>query len=229
MERIGVIADIHANGEALKSVLEDMPQVDRKICAGDLVGYGPEPDEVIELIKSKDILTVMGNHDQAVANGEFSSLSKSAAKAARWTRKNLEEENLDFLEGLPEKIQVEIEGYKVFMAHGTPRSPFKEYLYPGVSDRVLTKMTQGVDADVVILGHTHVPLERIIQERLILNPGAVGQPRDRDPKASYTVLKLGREKEVIQKRISYNIDETEQKIKDSGLPERFATRLHFGW
>jgi len=229
MERIGVIADIHANIEALESVLEDMPRVDRKICAGDLVGYGPEPDGVIELVRSEDILTVMGNHDHAVANGKFGSLSESAGKAARWTRENLEEENLDFLQDLPKRVQIEIEGYEVFMTHGTPRSPLKEYLYPGVSDRVLTKMTQEVDADVVILGHTHVPLERIIQERLILNPGAVGQPRDRDPKASYTVLKLGREKEVIQKRVSYDIDETEQKIKDSGLPERFATRLHFGW
>lgn len=228
MRNIGVIADPHSNMNALEAVLEDMPRVDRIICAGDLVGYGPDPNEVVDRLREEGVDAVMGNHDFAVANRKYGSLSETAADVARWTRRELEEDNLEFLKGLPETLRME-EGYDIFMVHGTPRKPLKEYIYPGVSNRVLAKMTKGVDDDLIVLGHTHVPLNQTIQGKVVLNPGAVGQPRDRDPKAGYIVLKLGREMEVIQNRVSYDIDGTEQKIKESGLPERFATRLHFGW
>lgn len=229
MEKIGVIADPHANLDALEAVLDDMPRVDRIICAGDLVGYGPQPNEVIDLVRSKDILSVMGNHDYAVASEDFSSLSDIAAKGARWTRDELEKNNLDFLKKLPEKTEIEAEDHEVFMAHGTPRNPLKEYLYPETSNRALVKMTQEADTDVIVLGHTHIPLEQKIQGKLVINPGAVGQPRDRNPKAGYMVLKLGRKMELIRERVSYDFEATEKKINDAGLPEKFGTRLHFGW
>lgn len=229
MKKIGVIADPHANLSALEAVLDDMPSVDRIICAGDLVGYGPQPNEVLELARAEGVHSILGNHDHAVVSEKFGSLSDLAAKVARWTREELTEENLNFLKGLPEKSEIEEEGYKIFMAHGTPRNPLKEYLYLGSSNRTLVRMTQGTDADVIVLGHTHVSLERTIQGKLLINPGAVGQPRDRNPKASYMVLKLGRKKDLIQNRISYDIEKTVQKIKDLELPEKFATRLHFGW
>ncbi|KXB06218.1 hypothetical protein AKJ53_00975 [candidate division MSBL1 archaeon SCGC-AAA382F02] len=228
MKKIGVIADPHGNLSALEAVLEDMPKVDRIICAGDLVGYGPQPNEVIDLVKSKDILSVLGNHDYAVYQEKTGSLNKLAAKVAEWTHENLEKENLRFLGKLPKKTKIE-EKYEIFIAHGTPRKPLKEYLYPNVSNRNLVKMTQGTDTDIIVLGHTHIPLEKMIQGKLILNPGAVGQPRDRNPKASYMVLKLGRKKEVIQNRVSYDIEKTEKKINELELPEKFGTRLHFGW
>lgn len=229
MEKIGVIADPHANLNALEAVLDDMPRVDRVICAGDLVGYGPQPNEVIDLVRSKDILSVLGNHDYAVATKDFSSLSKLATEGARWTREVLDDENLNFLKNLPEKTEIEAEGYEVFMAHGTPRNPLEEYLYPGTSNRALVKMTQEVDTDVIVLGHTHIPLEQKIQGKLVINPGAIGQPRDRNPKAGYMILKLGRKMELIRERVSYDFEKTEQKIKDAGLPEKFGARLHFGW
>lgn len=229
MKKIGVIADPHANLSALKAVLDDMPRVDRIICAGDLVGYGPQPNEVLELAKAKDIHSILGNHDHAVISEKFGSLSDLAAKVARWTRGELTEENLNFLRNLSKKLEIKEEGYKIFMAHGTPRNPLKEYLYPGSSNRTLVKMTQDTDANVIVLGHTHVPLEQTIQGKLLINPGAVGQPRDRNPEASYMVLKLGRKKDLIQNRTSYDIEKTVQKVKDLGLPEKFATRLHFGW
>lgn len=229
MKKIGILADIHANLDALEAVLEDMPRVHKTICAGDLVGYGSQPNEVIELVKSKRILTSVGNHDHAVGTGNFESLSELAATAARWTYEELNDESLEFLKKLKQKIEIEVEGYDIFVTHGTPRNPLNEYMFPGASNRALVNMTQGVDADIIISGHTHVPLERVIQGKLILNPGSVGQPRDRNPKASYMMIKLGRKKEIIHKRVSYDAGETERKIKDSGLPEEFGTRLHFGW
>ncbi len=229
MKKIGVIADPHANLEALEKVLEDMPDVDRIICAGDLVGYGPSPNEVIDLVKSKNILSVLGNIDNAVIENDTSSFDEETTKSINWTLDELEDDNLNHLEKLSEKERIEEENYEIFIAHGTPRKPLKEYIYPGTSNRALVKMTQEVDTDIIVLGHTHVPLEQKIQGKLILNPGAVGQPRDRNPKAGYLILELGEEIKTEQVRISYEVEKTEKKIKDAGLPEKLAIRLHFGW
>lgn len=229
MEKIGVIADPHANLDALKAVLKDMENMDRIICAGDLVGYGPEPNEVIELLKSRDVLSVRGNIDHAVVNEKFDSLDEETTKATKWTYETLKNKNLNYLKKLNKTTEIQEEGYEIFMAHGTPRNPLDEYLYPGTSNRALVRMTREVDTDFIVLGHTHVPLEQMIQGKHILNPGAVGQPRDRNPDASYMILKLGEDIEIIHERVSYDIEKTEKKIDYVGLPEKFAIRLHFGW
>jgi len=230
MKKIGIIADLHANLHAIDAVLEDMPEVDRIICAGDLVGYGPEPNEVLERInEEKKIISVKGNHDQAVLDKNTSSFDKESAETLKWTIEELKKKNLNFLKNLPEKLTVNEEGYEIFTAHGTPRKPLKEPLFPGTSNRALVRMTLGTEADLIILGHTHVPLDRRFQGKLIINPGAVGQPRDRNPDASYMVLELGTEKKITHKRVSYDIKETRQKMKDKGLPEKLAMRLQLGW
>ena len=229
MKRIGVIADPHSNAVALQAVMEDMPKVDRIICAGDLVGYGPQPNEVVEMVKSMDAVNVLGNHDHAVITGKYNSYDELAAKADEWNQEELTGSNMKFLKKLDETKELEVEGHKIFVAHGTPRKPLKEYLYPGTSKRALAKMTQTANADVIVLGHTHVPMDETIQGKLVINPGSVGQPRDRDPKASYMIMELGSEREVSIKRVSYDVDEVEKMIKEAGLPEKFATRLHFGW
>ena len=229
MKKIGVIADPHSNAVALQAVMDDMPDVDRIICAGDLVGYGPQPNEVVEMVKSMDALTVLGNHDHAVITGDYNAYDELAAKADRWNQKELKDENMQFLKKLDKIKEIEIEGHKIFVAHGTPRKPLKEYLYPGTSKRALAKMTQTANADVIILGHTHVPMDEMIQGKLVINPGSSGQPRDREPEASYMVLNLGSEREVTLQRVSYDIDKVEKMIEEAGLPEKFATRLHFGW
>ncbi|KXA90327.1 hypothetical protein AKJ39_00845 [candidate division MSBL1 archaeon SCGC-AAA259J03] len=229
MKKIGIIADPHANLNALEAVFEDMPEVDKIICAGDLVGFGPRPNEVIEAMKKKNVLCVQGNHDHAVINKKVGSFDEETAKAIKWTWKNLKKENLNYLKKIRKKTKINEEGYEIFMTHGTPRNHLKESLFPGASKRALVNMTQGVKADIIVLGHTHVPLEQTIQGKLIVNPGGVGQPRDRNPDASYMVLKLGDEKELTHSRVSYDIDTTAQEIKNVGLPEKLAIRLHFGW
>ncbi len=229
MKKIGVIADPHSNAVALHAVLEDMPEVDRILCAGDLVGYGPQPNEVIETVRTRNILSVLGNHDHAVITGDYHSYDELATEADRWNRKELKNKNLNFLKKLDEIEDIQVEGHKISIAHGTPRNPLNEYLYPGTSKKALAKMTQTANSDVIVLGHTHVPLEEMIQGKLVINPGSVGQPRDREPKASYMVLELGDEREVSTKRVSYDVEKVEKMIKEAGLPEKFATRLHFGW
>ncbi len=229
MKKIGVISDPHSNITALEAVVEDMPEVDRIICAGDLVGFGPQPNELVELIKSEDILSVLGNHDHAVVEEKYSSLGDRAERVARWTRAKLKEDNFDFLKKLNTIEELVEEDYEIFLAHGSPRNPLKEYIRPGVSNKALVKMTQEADSDIIVLGHTHVSLKRMIQKKMVLNPGSVGQPRDKNPNASYMILELGNEIEVSNERVEYDINKVEEKTKRFGLPEKFAIRLHFGW
>lgn len=229
MSKIGLIADVHANLAALESVLKDMPDTEEIICAGDVVGYGPQPNEVIELMKSHNIKSVLGNHDYAIVNEKFGLLEKLGREAAEWTFRKLTEENLSYLKGLEKKISLEKNGYEIFVAHGTPRNPLEEYLYPSASNRDILKMTQTINSDVIVLGHTHVPLNRTLQGKTIANPGSVGQPRDRNEDASYMVLELDDDKKTTQKRVPYDVDKTAEKMVESGLPEKLSTRIKFGW
>ncbi|MEA1904610.1 MAG: metallophosphoesterase family protein [Candidatus Hadarchaeota archaeon] len=227
--RIGVIADPHSNLAAFEAVLKHMPRVDALICAGDFVGYGAEPNEVIDLARKKNIPAVLGNHDYAAVTRDVTGLNPFAARAALWTTKELTEKNAEYLRDLPRELRLTLGGNSIYMVHGSPRRPLMEYIFPGTSNRVLLKLVQEVDADVIVLGHTHVPMKRMIQGKLLINPGGVGQPRDRDPRASYALLTPGDEPEAKFERVEYDVDKTAKKIEDAGLPTELATRLHFGW
>lgn len=102
-------------------------------------------------------------------------------------------------------------------------------MLPDLPNRELLELTRNVNADVIILGHTHLPMQRVIQGKLVINPGGVGQPRDRDPKASYMIMTLDDEVSVKQERVEYDIERTAKKIEAAGLPSELATRLYFGW
>lgn len=229
MKKIGVIADIHSNHAALKAVLEHMPDVDEILCAGDLVGYGAEPNKVIEAVRSNEISSVIGNHDHAVLTGEKNSFNTYAAEAVLWTEREITCENQVFLEKINQEYKLNYGGFRIYMVHGSPRRPLEEYIFPGISNQSLVRLTKGINSDIIIIGHTHVPLERRVMGKLIINPGAVGQPRDRDPRASYMILKLGRDINVENKRVQYDVEDAAEKIMGAGLPEELATRLSFGW
>ncbi len=227
--RIGVISDIHSNLAALRAVLRDMPRVDEIICMGDLVGYGAEPNKVIKVIRSKGIRSVMGNHDYATVTGDISGFNDRAANAINWTLNNIDRKNLEYLATFPTHLEFKIGGHRIYMVHGSPRNPLNEYVFPDFSNRDMAEVTKGADADLVLLGHTHMPMKRMIMGKLVVNPGGVGQPRDRDPRASYALLNFKKELEIIFMRVGYNVDATAAKIKAAGLPEELATRLYFGW
>lgn len=227
--RVAILSDVHSNLAALRAVLDDMPEVDEILCAGDVVGYAAEPNEVIQLLKEVGARCVMGNHDHACLYRRITGMNELAATAVFWTNKRLTGESISFLRSLPERLELKLSGHKIFMVHGSPRDPLWEYVFPDISNSMLFELMKGVDADLVILGHTHVPMQRMILGKLVLNPGGVGQPRDYDPRASYLLLELGEEPSVEFRRVKYDIDATAEKIREAGLPEELAARLYFGW
>ena len=227
--KIGVIADPHSNLAALKAVLKDMPRVDGLICVGDLVGYAAEPNEVVKLAKMKRMQIVMGNHDYAAVTRDVRGFNPLAAQAALWTADNLSKENLEFLSNLPTHLTLTFGKQRLYVVHGSPRDPLNEYIFPDTSNRVLAELIRDLDADILVLGHTHIPIERVVFGKLILNPGGVGQPRNRDPRASYAVLNLGKDVKVSFHRVGYDVKITAEKIEAAGLPSELATRLFFGW
>jgi len=227
--KIGLVSDVHSNLAAFKAVLKDMPKVDEIIGAGDLVGYAAEPNEVVKLARSKGIKSVMGNHDHAVVTKDVRGLNDRAASSVMWTADKLSKDNLSYLASLPDHMELKAGGQKLYVVHGSPRNPLGEYVFPDFSNRDMVGVTKDVEADLIVLGHTHIPMKRTVMGKSVLNPGGVGQPRDRDPRASYAVLNITDEVEISFWRVEYDIDATADKIKSAGLPEELATRLFFGW
>lgn len=219
---MAVIADIHSNLYALKAVLEDLG--DRKIYhVGDLVGYNPFPREVIELLQGKKIPSVMGNHDYAVARSDTGGFNPLAARAVQWTREQMAVDELGYLSSLPPHIS----GENFHIVHGSPQDPLSEYVFPGAPDRVLNRYLDLCGKEILILGHTHVPMLREVEGGLVLNPGSVGQPRDGVKEASYALLDTAsREAEIV--RVPYPIEKTARAIEKAGLPQLLAERLYLG-
>jgi diadenosine tetraphosphatase ApaH/serine/threonine PP2A family protein phosphatase len=241
--RVLVISDIHANLTALEAVLDAALPYDTVWCLGDLVGYGPDPNECIELIHSlPNLLCLIGNHDQASLDMiPLSRFNRDAGEVAAWTQETLTEENKDYLRSLASKISLD----QFTLAHGSPNQPVWEYILDTHSaDRSFASF----NTDYCLVGHSHLPLifyrppesnftakkyiewnqAMILLSRMILNPGSVGQPRDRDPRASFAILDL-EENTWEMKRVEYDIDQVQQRILDAGLPERQALRLAAGW
>lgn len=241
--RVLVISDIHANLTALEAVLDAALPYDTVWCLGDLVGYGPDPNECIELIHSlPNLLCLIGNHDQAALGMiPLSRFNRDAGEVAAWTQEALTEENKDYLRSLASKISLD----QFTLAHGSPNQPVWEYILDTHSaDRNFASF----NTDYCLVGHSHLPLifyrppesnftakkyiewnqAMVLLPRMILNPGSVGQPRDRDPRASFAILDL-EENTWEMKRVDYDFNQVQQRILDAGLPERQALRLAAGW
>lgn len=228
--RIGIISDVHSNLEALEKVIEDIDSkdLDKIMCAGDLVGYGASPNKVVSKFRELNINSVKGNHDKAVKGRAFN-FNSTARRALKWTREELSEENKKFLENLSEKIEKEINGNKLLMAHGSPQNPINEYVYPREVSEGWIEINNVSGKDLVILGHTHIPFKKRVKGTLVINPGSVGQPRNREPGAYYSILDLGKENlKAEMVRLDYNIDKPADKIKEAGLPFSLADRLYKG-
>jgi len=223
--RLAVIADTHSNVTALSAVLEEISRrkLENVVLAGDLVGYGPDPNEVIELISDQGIISIRGNHDRACSSGDFSRMNPFAATAAEWTRNVLDRENLEMVRGLRDEMVLEIGGRSIGVYHGSPRDPDE---YVSSTDTAHDFLT-GSDVDLLLAGHTHVPMVARCGERLFLNPGAVGQPRDGNPDSSFAEIDLD-SLDVCIVRVSYDIPSVQERMKQSALPEFLARRLTSG-
>jgi predicted phosphodiesterase len=241
-----VLSDIHGNLVALEAVLADvdLESIDQVWCLGDVVGYGPCPNECIDRLRSfPDQLCVAGNHDwAAIGRISIAEFNPSAQVACRWTGEQLSPENADFLANLPTRI---VKG-QCTLVHGSPREPIWEYIiYPSTAQLNF----QFYDTQLCFVGHTHAPAIfreettkrkfeisipvpstpiRIDDERLIINPGSVGQPRDGDPDAAYMVFDP--EAGIVEyRRVPYDVSSTQELMMAQGLPESLISRLNFGW
>jgi predicted phosphodiesterase len=241
-----ILSDIHGNLDALEAVVEDAKgRYDQILCCGDLVGYGAEPNAVADWVRSNCSAVIRGNHDK-VASGvdDMGDYNPAAVLSTMWTRKTLTAENTEYVRKLPAG-PLEISGFS--LVHGSPRDE-DEYLVD-VRDAMLARAS--VMTPVTFFGHTHlqggfffrrnsvkaidkVPLKRseatvAIDDasRFLINPGSVGQPRDRDPRAAYAVYSL-EERLVTYYRVVYDIAKAQARIVQAGLPEPLANRLAIG-
>ncbi len=213
------------------AVLKDAGKVDMILHAGDLVDYNPFPNAVISIVQEVGIRSVMGNHDRDSAINQPYGYNALAQMSCRWTYHVLTSKERGFLLSLPKKLLVEASGLNIFVCHGSPRSLLDEYVYPEEVDQLLESFLEETSADLIILGHTHIPfIRRIGDSKCVLNPGSVGQPRDRNPRASYMILEILEEKEfqLSHQRVRYDIDKVYHSIVASDLPRSLGERLYHG-
>jgi diadenosine tetraphosphatase ApaH/serine/threonine PP2A family protein phosphatase len=242
--KILIFSDLHANLPALKTVLSDAGPVDETWCLGDVVGYGPNPNECIDLIRAIPNLTcLMGNHDlAAIGNLKLDTFNSDARKSLLWQQKELTEDSLEFLRDRPQEMQVR---GQVSLVHGSPRDPVWEYI---LNTMVAYNNLTSFQTQWCFVGHSHFQVifqyaqkedEISIEipepgkpyklgERAILNPGSVGQPRDRDLRAAYALYDP-EENTWLPKRVAYDYKEVQERILNAGLPARHADRLGGGW
>lgn len=237
--RVGLLSDIHANLVALEAVLAALGKVDALWVTGDTVGYGPDPEETLALLRERSALLVQGNHDRAVATGEgLEFFHDRAAEAALLHQKWLSPSDRDALEALPPVAKVD----RFTLCHGSLRDPLWEYV---TTTRAAGATLELAETDHCCNGHTHVPaffhltaggakathvVEGTaygLEERTLINAGSVGQPRDGDPRSAYAVLDT-EAGTVTFYRSSYRVHETQRRIRARGLPEMFADRLALG-
>lgn len=239
-----VVADVHSNLEAFRAVIahaEADGGFERVLCLGDVVGYGPDPGECLALLRSYPHAAVAGNHDLA-AVGELSveTFNPAARAAALWTRRRLTLEEQAYLRSNPLRCGEA----EATLLHGTPRDPVWEYFLPWLMPPPVTdECFRLFDTPVCLLGHSHLPFActeagvvtplqsamtlALNAERLIVNPGSVGQPRDGDPRAACAVYDTGA-RTLTHHRVPYDIQRTQLKMAAVGLPNSLAARLSFG-
>ncbi len=223
---IGLISDVHSNAVALKAVLKELDELGVKIIlhAGDIVGYNPYPDETIDLFKKKNIVSILGNHDRAFMTGDTSYFNSNALAAMEWTRNTASRDSLKYIMKLKDKLTVEVNGKKIVLFHESPDN-FHEYIYP---EDVTSELLSSINGDVLVLGHTHIPFIRDYGTRgIVVNPGSVGQPRDRNPDASFAVFDTATQ-EIKLKRTKYYIEKVIRDMLTAHLPESLAYRLRNG-
>ena len=242
--RILVVSDIHANLVALNAVIQDASPFDRVWCLGDIVGYGPEPNACIERLSAFEGAFLAGNHDLAVLDKvTLDDFSPDARDAIYWTREQLTAAHCDWLDRLSSMMVLGELG--VTLVHGSPRDPIWEYV---VTPADAANALNSIATPICLVGHSHVqttfrlptyglgvvkeaptvnkPISLTL-DRLVINPGSVGQPRDDDVRAAYALVDL-QAMTLTYRRIQYDISATQKSMKLARLPDRLVRRLRFG-
>ena len=241
--RILILSDIHANLTAFDAVLRQAEgQWDYVWCLGDVIGYGPDPNECLDRLRQLPHHCLLGNHDwAAIHSEEIRHFNDDARASLLWTQAELREDNAEYLRQLPATLVVA----NFTLAHGSPREPIWEYI---MEPHAAASNFSHFQTNYCLVGHTHMPIifecaagagalpqmghagqPRCLNgRRLILNPGSVGQPRDANPDAAYALLDTESER-WQQKRAPYAVHEVQQRMRERQLPERLIQRLAYGW
>jgi putative phosphoesterase len=219
--RILLVSDIHSNEAALAAL--DEPH-DLCICLGDVVDYGPDPAPCVAWVREHAQLVVRGNHDHGAAQDVVvqgvSGFRYLSGVTRPLTRERLGTDDLRYLASLPTWRRVTLDGLNCLLVHATPRDPLDEYAPSSVE--YWGRALQGIQADVVCVGHTHQPYVLEVDGTLVVNPGSVGLPRDGDPRASYAILD---NRQVELKRYEYPVEKTVAAVAATALPERAKESL----
>lgn len=219
--KLVIVADIHGNYDALRALPEDY---DELWVLGDLVNYGPQPREVVEEVMNTATLVIQGNHDHAVAHDDdsrWTSRYRAMAEVTRrYTSTTLSDAHKAYLRALPVQAQTEREGCRFHLVHAMPSDPFYGRCAPDGEN--WASEIAALDADVVLVGHSHTPFLRRIGDKVLLNPGSIGQPRTGKPVANYAVWQDG---EFELKSFTYPVGTTIDKLKALGFPPAVEAEL----
>jgi putative phosphoesterase len=218
--RLGLLSDIHANKPALEAVLRALEGVDKIFCVGDLVGYYTDPNGVIAKLLECDITFIIGNHDWYLNNAPPKP-NRLLRQSIQFTSSVILPEYRRMLADKPSQLHFELDGVRISLYHGSPWDTLEEYIYP---DYPHFERFDDIDADVIILGHTHHAMIRSLNNRLLVNPGSCGQPRDNDWRAACAVLDT-QTRSVQIVRVEYDINSVVRSVHSCGLDAYFAKAL----
>ncbi len=240
MTRIAVLSDMHGNSAATEAVLDDIDRhdPDEVLCLGNLVGYGPCPNETIDLIRDRAIPTIMGNYDDGVGfdRDDCGCAYRDADERERgqaslmWSRATVTDERKAWLRTLVPEIRREVHRVRLRLVHGSPRR-MNEYLFADRDPASLARIARSADCDVLVFGHTHVPWTREIEGVDFVNTGSVGKPKDGDPRAAWVMLTIGEDGSVTSAlhRVRYDIASMATAIRAAdGLSDHYARDIETG-
>ncbi|WP_348825500.1 metallophosphoesterase family protein [Flavobacterium aestuarii] len=254
--RIALFSDIHANLPALEAFFADVENrnVDALYCLGDLVGYNIWPNEIINEIRNRNIVTIAGNHDEAIGNMVNTrkeidvTILNNGSISKEFTNQLLTEDNRSYLKTLPANIRLEFkfntETIVILLVHGSPNS-INEYIYEDRPKNELIEMMNASKADILCFGHTHKPFHKVLDiqahgvtnHKHAINIGSVGKPKDNNNKGCYVILELNKQTSMLNEksinvefiRFNYDIEKASKAIEDSILPNEFAENLRNGY
>lgn len=219
--RIAVISDIHGNIYSLMRVLEniDSENVDSIVCLGDLVGYGPHPNEVVSLIRRRNILCIKGNYDASVVDNDFTYIRETNTNSFSlpWTVEELRTFNRYYLDNLPNSISLNIQNKDILFVHGSPRK-INEYVTENYSE--MEEVIKSANCDILVCAHTHIPYYKEINGKFIVNCGSVGKPKNGTPNATYAILEIENKKmpKVTIKSVEYEFTRTMKDMELKNFP-----------
>ena len=234
-DRVAVITDIHANLPALEAALARIDElgIEAVYCGGDLVGYGPHPNEVCALIQERAIPTIYGNYDHAIARDDHdcgcayitAHDREIGQESVEWTLIHTDRESKDFMHGLPFDLRFSVGAWGVHLVHGSPRK-VNEYLFEDKPARLYERLAGAEDDQALVFGHTHKPWVHDFGGVRFVNCGSVGKPKDGDPRGAFAVLEAeSTGMQVTIERVAYDAEAVAAEVRRRGLPGEFAEKL----